>query len=127
MKLNRDYFLPTGMSGPECHFVWNGREHRILLNQMQFPIVITRRGEIRPVKQRDHWRRVWLTLRGEWKRWYEIGDESPNKPGPLELTHALKNVAVEGLRATGIWNRGNKPYGEPSGYDWYELNKDNTK
>jgi len=128
MKRGRDYelFTATGdlwdegrhTSPPHaCWFLWRSRDHCWLFDQGPFPIAITRRSLARPAKQSDHWRRVWLTLRGKWKPEYEIGDKSPNKP-VFEITHALWNVVVETSRAAGIWNRKDKSPWEPAGYDW---------
>lgn len=138
MKLGRDYKLydelgvrwkPTDYNRKPmtCWFVWNGRSHTIDLRKLRFPIVITKSGFIREADGGDYYRRIKLTFLGKWKRKYEIGDKSRNKPWLFELTHSIKNLIVEYRRSAGIDNRKNKPWYEPAGFDWYELHKDNNK
>ena len=141
MKLGRDYQLLTFTERPwrpgdlcpepyECRFSWNGRAHRVIFDQIRFPITITRRGKLRPATAADDFWRLGLALRGKWRSEYQIGDESPNKPGIGEWFHAGKNALwTEPLRRWEIWNRGAKPWWEPDGYDkraWKPINKEKS-
>ena len=64
---------------------------------------------------KEHWSRLWKSILGQWKPnprtgWVGMHDNrnSGYKGYWGELGHSLKNVAVEWLRARGIWDRGGK-------------------
>lgn len=98
-------------------FKWEGYEYEWFHKDGEFPVVADfPGGPLREATTEDDILRIKMVEEGTWKRIYHIGDNSPNKWGPFEWTHAVWGLATQWLRRNKILNRGNRDWRKPDGY-----------